>query len=75
MYQPVEAPHAYNERRDQAISPAAHPQLCGSWPGDEWPDASGQPSGGPVNLCAGSPVVYPAELWSCPDQPSGSMGR
>jgi hypothetical protein len=73
MYQPVEAPQAYDERISQAASPAAHPQLCGSWPGDEWPDASGEQSGGPVNLCAGSPVVYPCDLWSGQDLPSSRL--
>lgn len=65
MYQPVEAQQESNVRLFQEASPAAHPQLCGSWPGDEWPEVPGEQPGGPVNLCAGSPGVYAYELWFC----------
>jgi len=71
MYQPVEAPYAFDERKSQFVTPVAHPQLCGSWPGNEWPDASAEQAGRPVNLCASSPAVYPGELWSCSDQSAG----
>lgn len=68
MSQLGEAPYAYDERKNQAVPAAAHPQLCGSWPGDEWPDVSAEQAGRPVNLCASFPAVYPGEVWFCAEQ-------
>lgn len=53
MYQQVEAEQDFSERAFQEASPPAYPQLCGSWPGDEWPedDVSGDRYSDHANLC------------------------
>lgn len=66
MYRPVKLQQEANESLFQGVSPTALPQLCGSWPGDEWPEAPDEQPGGPANLCAGSPGVYAYEMWLCP---------
>lgn len=43
----------YNAQ-SQAVNVAAYPQLCGSWPGDEWPkDDLIEQRGDFVELCGG----------------------
>lgn len=65
MYQQLEAQQESKERAFQESSPAAYPQLCGSWLGDEWPeDAPDEQFGGRVDLRAGLPGIYAREDWS-----------
>ncbi|HEY1351339.1 MAG TPA: hypothetical protein VGF67_17090 [Ktedonobacteraceae bacterium] len=66
MYRPVKLQQEASESLFQGASPAIHPQLCGSWPGDEWPDGPDEEAGGPASLCAGSPGVYAYEMWLYP---------
>ena len=43
---------------------AAYPQLCGSWPGDDWPEEKElEPRGDFAALCACSPIEYEGEIW------------
>ena len=49
----------------QQANIAAYPQLCGSWPSDEWPDdALIDQHRGFVELCAGSHVDLGSEIES-----------
>lgn len=73
MYQSVEAQQESANEVCQPASLAAHPQLCGAWPGDEWPGALGELSGEPVDLCASSLGTDACEPWSCQDQPSSAL--
>lgn len=73
MYQSVEVQQESANEAGQQASLAAHPQLCGDWPGDEWPGALGEPPGGPVDLCASSSSIDAHEAWSCSKQPSSAV--
>jgi len=63
MDQQLEAQPESNEGACQEVSPAAYPQLCGSWPGDEWPeDAPENWHSDLANFCLSA--EYAREAWA-----------
>jgi hypothetical protein len=64
MDQQVEVQREFNARAFQEVSPAAYPQLCGSWPGEEWPedDRAGDRQNALAHFCL--PAEYAREVWA-----------
>ena len=63
MYQQLEVQQESNEKAFQEVSPAAYPQLCGSWSGEEWPEgAPGNWRNELASFCL--PAEYAREAWS-----------
>jgi hypothetical protein len=65
MDQQIEVQQEFNARAFQEVSPAAYPQLCGSWPGDEWPEddiSSSDWQNALAHFCL--PAEYACEVWA-----------
>jgi hypothetical protein len=62
MHHEAKAQQEFSVDALQHISVAAYPQLCGSWPGDEWPEeVLFEPNDAFSCLCAASQNEYPGE--------------
>lgn len=49
----------------QQFSVAAYPQLCGSWPGDGWPeDILLEQRDDLIDRCAAEHIECPGEMWT-----------